>query len=318
MFFNGKRIDATTIVANESYDIEIGGGFIAVQEAYDDIIDIENVMCAAEAACVDAYVSEGAGVNFAGIPVVENALKNIWDKIVSALKSLWEKLKGYFKTAVKYFDAMFLSAKNFAKKYEDELGNTDLHGFKYEMFEYTINPNDLKSMYGKITSHLDVERNGMKQNEELREVVRKCYASINGASNSEAFERALYKGLRNNKDTKREITPDVSGYIRTLKDSEHKELIKEAESVLDEAFKEAIELVEDQRKEYEAGQDGESDDEKSKRINNIANAKLIQRYIVECKNLVMKAFNAYKSAVSERDSAYKSCIAAALQYKAKR
>lgn len=318
MFFNGKRIDATTIVANESYDIEIGGGFIAIQEAYDDIIDIENVMCAAEAACVDAYVSEGAGVNFAGIPVVENALKNIWDKIVSALKSLWEKLKGYFKTALKYFDAMFLSAKNFAEKYENELRNIDLHGFKHEMFEYTIDFNDMGKMCDKVSAYFEVPLDGTRHKDDLREVLRKSYTAINGTSNSEAFERAIYKSLRNNKDTKREITPDVSSYIKTLKDSDHKELVKEAESVLDETIKEAMEEIEDQRKEYEAGQDGESDDEKSKRINNIANAKLIHRYAVESKNLIMKVFNAYKSALSERDSAYKSCIAAALHYKAKR
>lgn len=213
---------------------------------------------------------------------------------------------------------MFLSAKNFAEKYENELGNIDLHGFKYEMFEYTIEPRDMGRVCDKVADHFNIPLDGTRQKDEVREFLRKCYTAINGTSNSEAFERALYKSLRNNKDTKREITPDVSGYIKTLKDSDHKDLVKEGESALDEGFKEAIELIEDERKKYEAGQDGESDEEKSKRINNIANAKLIQRHIVEGKNLIMKVFNAYKSAISERDSAYKSCIAAALHYKAKR
>ena len=316
MYFNGRRIDATTIVANESYDVEIGGGFIAIQEAYDDIIDIEDLMCAAEAACVDAYVSEGSSVNFAGIPVVENALKNIWDKIVSALKSLWEKLKGYFKTAVQYFDQMFLSAKKFAEKYEDAIGNIDLHEFKYEMFEYTINVSELNGLFGKIKGFANVKLDGKKNKADTRSVTRDCMnAIVSGASNSDAFDRGLFKKLRNGKDTKREISPNVSDFIKHLKDDESKDLVKTAESETDELIKEALETIEDARKKTEEVPENETAENKTKRINNIENGKLKYKYTVEAKSIIVKVFNAYKQAMTERDSAYKACISAALHYK---
>lgn len=316
--WGNQKFSAGTIVANESYDIEGNGHLYAIQEAFDDVAEVETMFANVEAHAVDAVVAGGVAAleSFSATPVVENMFKNIWDKIIASLKSLWEKIKGVWKSARQYFDAMFMSAKNFATKYEDALGNIDLSKFKYEMFEYTINVSELSGLFGKISGFADVKLDGKKNKADTRSVTRDCMnAIVSGATNSDAFERGLFKKLRNGKDSKREISPNVSDFIKHLKDDEGKDLVKTAESETDELIKEALETIEDARKKTEEVPENETAEKKTERLNNIENGKLKYKYTVEAKSIIVKVFNAYKQAMTERDSAYKSCISAALHYK---
>ena len=328
MYFNKNgNIDASTIVTNEAYDIEIGGGLIAVQEAYQDIGDISGDVGDFEAKATDHYVAESANMT-AFEPVAEGFFGNLYDKIVSAMKKLWEKLKGFFATAVRYFDGLFLSAKKFAEKYEDAIKDKELGGFKFTMHEYDLKAIKLGSIFTETSKSISEKVSAVatasnvaeaQTSAKKKEIASAVMSKICGesVSNSEAYSKALYKKLRKGKTEKREITPNIGEVLSTLKDNEDLSECKDAQSDCDDSFKEAIDRIEDLRKQHK---DGSSDDSKNEKqrghqadLAKLARAR--HEAFVKAKDIAMTAFSAYKSAVSERDSAYKSCLASALRYK---
>ena len=111
----GYGIDAPA--AMEGYT-ENGGDMVALEEALQDMHSVIESMHEHEMAAIECAHKIRQGGNEESIresyaPVMKNAIKNVYDKLVEMLKKLWAKLKGYFKNVVRFFDGLVLSGKKF-------------------------------------------------------------------------------------------------------------------------------------------------------------------------------------------------------------
>lgn len=140
------------------------------------------------------------------------------------------------------------------------------------------------------------------QRKQVREAIMKSICG-GSANTTEKFRKELARKLRNGKSEPREIEPDIDKIIDISKDSDD-ELgkIKEIESDMNESFQNMIDKVNDSG----SGKEG---DDKIRIKNEVA-------IFTEGKNIFVTMYDVYKSAVQERNSAYKSCMGAALHYKA--
>ena len=138
---NGVAIDPS------NYDVETGGFFLAIQEAYADFAEIDG-MCADYNSILVGYAAEGlqksgrhgmecAMESFQMSPVSEGFFGSLKDKIVKALKALKAKIAAFFKSVIQFLSRIFLSDKNFVKKYKKELEAVDPDGMKFEMYDYS-------------------------------------------------------------------------------------------------------------------------------------------------------------------------------------
>ena len=70
--------------------------------------------------------------------VVEASVASVFAKVKEFFKKLWEKVKAFFHSVKRYIDAIFMSGKEFAKKYDADIRKaTNLKDFEYKMYKYT-------------------------------------------------------------------------------------------------------------------------------------------------------------------------------------
>lgn len=306
-----------TAIVEEDYSIEVGGDLIAMQEAFQDLADMNVSYAAMNAQAVDAFVQEGSVEGFLTGPVMEGFLGDAKDRIIKALKSLKEKLVAFFKSAVKYFDAMFMSAKKFASKYGDELKAKKLAGFKREMFEYKLGAvptgdavfKDVQKVVDEFTQpSLSNVAKGLT--EDKRSFETRAMKALGGDTGSrEAFRKSIYKKLRNGATVKKEIAPNIGEIVNALADGELVKDVEEAMKGCEQAFDDQIKKIEDIKSDVDSTKPGHENMTKL--------YKNVHTYTVMGKELSMTVFNEWKSAAKERDSAYKSCLSAALHYSEK-
>lgn len=70
---------------------------------------------------------------------VGSALKGALDKVIAWFKKMKDGVVAFFKNVAKYLDKVFLSGKDFVKKYKSELQKKDLDGLTYTMYKYDDN-----------------------------------------------------------------------------------------------------------------------------------------------------------------------------------
>ena len=69
--------------------------------------------------------------------VVEASVASVFAKVKEFFKKLWEKVKAFFHNIKRYIDAIFMSGKDFAKKYDADIKKaTNLKDFEYKMYDY--------------------------------------------------------------------------------------------------------------------------------------------------------------------------------------
>ena len=138
------------------------------------------------------------------------------------------------------------------------------------------------------------------QRKQIQRAVMKALGS--DAQNPEGFKKDLAKKLRGGKSEPREINPNMSEIINGLKNyKEDLDNVKEAGDELTEGFDDEIDRI----KGIES-----KGDEATKAKNRIA-------AFTEAKDMYMKLFDVYKTALKERGSQYKNCLSAALHYSPK-
>ena len=138
------------------------------------------------------------------------------------------------------------------------------------------------------------------QRKQIQRAVMKALGS--DAQNPEAFKKDLKKKLQGGKSEPREINPNMSEIIQGLKNyKEDLDNVKEAGDELTEGFDDEIDRI----KGIES-----KGDEATKAKNRIA-------AFTEAKDMYMKLFDVYKTALKERGSQYKNCLSAALHYSPK-
>ena len=170
----------------EDYTFEGDGQYLAFEEAYADIAEINEGYAEMNARGVNEYASawhQGgqqaateAATSFAQGPVMEAFLSDAWEKLKSMVKKLWEKIKAFFHSARQYFDAYFLSGKKFAEKYEDELDKVDLDKFKYKVYDWKLDK--VKQMTWANVQKMAVE-NAKKANVVIKDSYN-VFGDVNG------------------------------------------------------------------------------------------------------------------------------------------
>lgn len=317
--WNNMNGAANTDIVEEDYSIENNGHLVALAEAFDELAEINESLADINAQAIDAYAdgykdggesgAQAAMEAFVGTPVMEGFLGDAKDKIVNALKKLWAKIKAFFKSALAYFDAIFMSGKKFADKYKEEILKNDLSGFKYEMFEYTLDAIDLGSVYTKAHNELG-KKAVAGQVGNRKEAVKSTMQALCGAPvrDNAAFHKELAKKLRGGRSEKKEITPDISKIINELADNDALQACKDAQSNCDDLFQTALDNI---QKGIDHGVDKNNADA-------TRNARDYYAITLEAKSLGMTVFDAYKSAVKERESSYKGCLSKALHFTAKK
>lgn len=316
--FNNLNQNADTIVA-EAYGIECDGHWLALEEARSVLADIIEEQADLNNHCIDA-VAEGMQTGgpegyqaaleaFSLDPVMEGFLKSAKDRIVSALKSMKAKIVAFFESAVKYFDALWKSGKDFASKYEEELKQKDLNGFKYEMFQYKMDAISIKNIFSRCKDAINKKESVGTGDTNRKQVTGEVMHSLCGENvrDRSAFVKAIVKKMRSGATQKREVSPNIAEIIKALMDGEELAECKDAKKDCEDSFDEVISKIDDSAKGLE---DGNKD-----------GAKLVRAQytkFLDAKEIAMSAFDAYKSVVKERNSAYKSCLSKALHFSAKK
>lgn len=309
-------------IVEEDYSIENNGHLLAIQEAFEDISAINVSFADMNARCVDAYLegAEAGGVEggevaleaFATDVVMEGFVKETKERIIKALKALKEKIMAFFRSARAYFDALVKNAKDFAEKYEDQLKGKDVSDIKVDMFEYTLDKVKVGDVFklanDALTSKQALEATMGEGLAVMKKLESEVMSKICGTSvtSKEAYRKAIYRKLRNGKAVKSPMGINIEKMIGELKAGEEIDECKEASSACESSFDDLISNVESAR-----------DDEKSSNTDAAKGLKRRQQALVASKDIALTAFDCYKSAVSERNSTYKSCLSKVLHHTSK-
>jgi len=322
----------------EGYEAETNGNMDACIECFEDQLAVIEAMHALDLAEMklgakitamreadeDAEEIEEAEKELE--EVTEASLKDIWAKIREMLSKLWAKIKAFFANVVKFFDGLFLNGKKFAEKYEKQLnavGKID-----YECFIYTTDSNEsvndikdtengLNELISEIQNTKDESaipelKEAMKEfteeKDKMMDEVRAESVHKSGAIKSEDYQKELYMFFRNGKDYKEKISVDVKAVVNWLKTNKAKDTIKKFQNASDAAFNNII----NKAKSAENAANREGGELGSAKASAFNAAVSVFTAFQTINNTYI---NAWKSAVNEQTSTYKSICVAALSKK---
>lgn len=330
----GAGANADAEIVAENYSIENDGHLLAVQEAYEDLSDVMEAMADTNAAAVDAYVEgrnngtpEAAMESF-NATVMEGFLGNMKDKLVNILKKMWAKVKAFFKSALQYFNALWMSGKKFAEKYEDEIKDAagELDGkLKIKMYKYDDSKlPDVKNVYSVTCDIFAAELDDIvvgsddkarKSSEAKKKAIEKVAAKFggSGAKTADQMLKNIRKAVHSGKENPESVTITSSDVDEMLKVLTSDDLIDDCENAAkdaDDNFKEKIDGLEQMRDDIKDDKNNSKDD--------VAIAKVSVSSFIAAKDVAMKIFSVYKSLVSEREAAYKSALSKVLHYSPKK
>lgn len=349
------NIGVSTIEAPvfEGYSHDGDGMAVAVQESYDDRLAIIEAMHqigqeevnfksklrVLESSNADDYEIETLKEGFE--IAMEGAFGNAIDRIKKFFADLWGKITAYFKSLVKYFDYLFKNAKDFATKYEKQLrdkdGKGDLSGFEFSLYTYTnLDEGSNKDIYNRVLSSgagsnyvksanshnldqlKDITQRLTSKKEDIMDDARGKLLKKSSVDSGD-FAKELFGFFRNGaesaSDKEKKSINSISEFINVLKTSNPTKVVEDNKKATDKIFKEQIDNVEKVRKDISKGYDGAENKElamaKIQYLNKAAS------YMSMIQGLCSSYFNAWKSAINERNSEYKSLLLAALRYKKK-
>lgn len=105
----------------------------SVEELHEIFLESYNYEQAELAAATEGVALEGSQYE----AVAEAAIGDMFKKIKDFFVKLWNKVKAFFHEVRKYLDSIFMSGKDFCKKYDKEIRKLDnLKDFSYKMFKY--------------------------------------------------------------------------------------------------------------------------------------------------------------------------------------
>lgn len=349
------NIGVSTIEAPvfEGYSHDGDGMAVAVQESFEDRLAIIEAMHQIGQEEVNykskLKVLESSNANDYEIETLkesyeiamEGAFDNTIERIKKFFSNLWGKITAYFKSLVKYFDYLFKNAKDFATKYEKDLrekdGKGNLSGFEFSLYTYTnLDEASNKNIYDRVLSQgagninikiantndektLKSMAQGLTTNKESMmdnargKLLKK--SSVDAADFAKELFAFFRNGAESASDKEKKSISSISEFINVLKTSNPTKVVEDNKKETDKIFKEQIDTVNKVQKELSKGYDNAEDKElamaKIQYLNKIAS------HFSSVQGLCSSYFNAWKSAINERNSEYKSLLLAALRYKKK-
>lgn len=348
--FSGAQHD---VPVYEGYDVEFGGGYTAVTEAFEDSLELVKIVCEMDNA--ELALKSGAISADRFETVYEAAIGNFFAKAKEALKKLWGKIKAFFDSIIRRLRAMFGDTKKFVDKYADELRKLKLNGMKAKKYDYadlatvvegltktkTIAENEMSHTYkttlGAVKTldkgQLDAARTKLKENEKglFAEMIKATGSKADTVEklNTEIF-RDLRNGARGAEDMK-EIDVNISAIIDEVKETP--ELIKKLEDAhkdITEVIKTGIENIDALASAVDGAEvkdTSASYDDKDGNTHVVhTDAKTAASAYIRSQSTVINTFasiankvvSATRSAVEERNSANKKIINSALKFKEKK
>lgn len=339
-----------SVAVNESrYGHDTGMVLIAMESAQ----ELYDIFCegtlAAEEAELDA-VSEGVVLEGSQFEVVqENAIKSAFGKVKAFLEKLWAKVKAFFKQVRMHLDKIFMSGKDFVNKYDKEIKEAakNAKNFEYKMYKYNNQEIDVDVDVAKfaedaINEATDVVKSAVTSiagdaadldkedtlggavdksdiaaiKKTLEGVVKDTRKEIcNGATEDEDISEALFKLFRNGatSENDKEDQKWDAEFVNILKNGKTVAKVETIASKIDGGYRKAIKVVDDaEKKASNLTGSGKSAGQQIAEVLREASSS-----ISKIQTFSNQYMSAWKSAVTEREAAYKNCTMALLRHKNK-
>lgn len=352
--FGKNNNSDTQIPVFEGYSVEFGGAMQALQESFDDQLNIVQAIHAMD--CEDLghrksiKALQESGADQAEIDAanqkfevtMEGLAGNAWEGIKKFFSNLAGKFKAFFASVIRFFNGFIKSGKDFATKYEKELRRLTLSGYKVKLYKYDeskLKANEAAGFLTKAESTLksllvdapesasaDTLKAAIEKIQEKKEDVmdelRGEYTS-GGSIKSSEYSEALFGHFRSGakgESDKEEVSVEIGTIITTLKDEEPLKAAQAADTASNKAFQEKITKVGKMEKAANdaIGKKGNSEGENNTKAYLVSYAHKEAGLFSEACTVAMQFFTAWKTAITERESAYKSVCTSAFRYKEKK
>lgn len=132
---NGGMIGCSINPARYNHD---NGALRIATESVEELHDIfMTTFYATEQAELGA-VHEGVALEESSYAAVyEGAVRDAFTKVKEFLKKLWDKVKAWFHSVKRFLDSLFMSGKEFVKKYAADIRKANnIKDFEFKMFDY--------------------------------------------------------------------------------------------------------------------------------------------------------------------------------------
>ena len=349
---NGEIGGLNVSIDESRYSADNGAAMIAMESAaelYSIAQEFYNYEQADISAIVEGVALEGSQYE----PVAEASIKNAFLKIKEAMQKLWAKIKAWFKNVGVFLDALFKNAKDFVKKYKDQISglknvkleNVKIWDYNNEAIdtEYDVAKasdgidKDIQNCYKNITSsdtdtkEIEAFNKGREDDsafdkdiEKLNEVIdTKLYeiASNNNASTSEEFSKYVYNVFRGSSSTAELDKPtvtitevDIKKFASVIEASKGVQSIKTVQGKVDAMFKKALATVNKIESQCNNAAKSSTGEQSTGYTRYAKLAQMTHKSLSKQSTIVTTFLNGQKAAMKERDTAYKTVISMGLRY----
>lgn len=321
----------------EGYDVEAGGDAAAHQEFVQEMVGVYQAMHAMDMAEIELRRNNG-GVALESCTegmeefeaVQEASVQSIVTKVKDALKKLWAKIKGFFKSIRKYFDYLYMSGKDFAKKYQTEIIKAAARvdeSFDFKMYKFDdakIDDVDGAKLYEKAyllvcaalveghKNNVDVDK---VDNETLEKTIYATYRQFilgGGSGDADDFSKEAFAFFRNgaeDESDKEEIKgSDIPGFVKILTNSKTQSSLDKMERAMDKSFKDVLKQVDTMEK----------DAVKAENTLAIKVCSKLATAFEKCQSIASTFVRIWQQAVKDRASSYKQACMKVMSHRNKK
>jgi len=109
-----------------------------VTESAEEMYRLSGSLYISDVMITESVVMEGAQLE----PLVENFVKNTWDKLKEVFMKLWAKLREWFNKVKTFLKRVFLSGEKFIKEFGEIIRSKSDEGFTYTGYQYNVDAGD--------------------------------------------------------------------------------------------------------------------------------------------------------------------------------
>lgn len=274
--------------------------------------------------------------------VAEGAIKDAFAKVKEFLKKLWDKVKAWFHQVKRFFDSIFMSGKEFVKKYQKDIQTADktLKDFSYTMYDYDDERIDAidkdldtdtfaDQMVNQLKSTTTVDKlEDLKKWADEDNVAKEFgNATIQGTkapkiTGNDDFDEAIFasfrKGATGPEDKEEIDVSDLGHYASILTQAKSLSALDSMSNKIDKMYKKALKGIDEFEKEKKAEKKeiddnkASTEDAKKDAADAVKKAQTLSTGLSRLQGYSNRVMNIWKTAYKERDTVYKQLIVAGL------
>lgn len=358
----GGRSNYSTMEAPvfEGYDCLHNGDLRAIEEGYEDQLAIIEAIHEIDMAELDynrdlkslneSYGDIDARTNQYTV-ALEGLVANAWEKIKKFFTNMWGKLKAFFDSVVRFFDSLFKSGKDFAEKYEKQLDRLSLTGYKFKMYDYSVESQVQKAsdIFSAIQKFLEnkkiyptfalsaenkdvIEKTMETMSDDKENILDEFRGTMCGESsaNKEEYSKKLFGLFRSgatSENDKKDVSVDIKKVIADLKNTKISEAVNKTITDMNTVFTNYLKTlttlenkISDSTNEKPASFKEGNITHTSATVTNMKGeateyVRKCSTFFSECKEIALENFRTWKEAITERNTVYKSVCVGAFRYK---